>query len=129
MSVRLSSSYIFLVDTHSYVLQATHAFLEMMPLCFKSYFTLIYQRLSPALYVVFFFLYLVEQNWSFLRIAHHVCLSVVNLTTQGQTIICLFKLSRPALIFNTPPTSKSLKKKSWETQEGNVVSKCIYIRI
>ena len=33
-SVCLSGSHTFLVVTHSYVLQATHAFLRMLPLCF-----------------------------------------------------------------------------------------------
>ena len=34
LSVCLSSSHTFLVLTHSYVSQATHAFLRMLPLCF-----------------------------------------------------------------------------------------------
>ena len=33
LSVCLSGSHTFLVVTHSYVLQATHAFLGMLPLC------------------------------------------------------------------------------------------------
>ena len=33
LSVRLSGSHTFLVVTHSYVSQATHAFLGMLPLC------------------------------------------------------------------------------------------------
>ena len=33
LSVRLSGSHTFLVVTHSYVSQATHAFLRMLPLC------------------------------------------------------------------------------------------------
>ena len=35
--VRLSDSHTFLIVTHSYVSQATHAFLGMLPLCFMSY--------------------------------------------------------------------------------------------
>ena len=35
LSVRLSSSHAFVVVTHSYVSQATHAFLGMLPLFFK----------------------------------------------------------------------------------------------
>ena len=35
LCVRLSGSHIFLVVTHSYVSQATHAFLGMLPLCLK----------------------------------------------------------------------------------------------
>ena len=34
LSVRLSGSHTFLVVTHSYVSQATHAFLGMLPLCY-----------------------------------------------------------------------------------------------
>ena len=35
LSVSLSSSHTFLVVTHSYVSQATHAFLGLLPLCFS----------------------------------------------------------------------------------------------
>ena len=35
LSVRLSGSHTFLVVTHSYVSQATHAFLGMLPLCYN----------------------------------------------------------------------------------------------
>ena len=34
LSVCLSGSHTFLVVMHSYVSQATHAFLEMLPLCY-----------------------------------------------------------------------------------------------
>ena len=37
LSVCPSGIHIFLVDTHSYVLQATHAFLGMLPLCLVSW--------------------------------------------------------------------------------------------
>ena len=46
----------------------------------------------------------------------------------GQKNICLFKLPRLTLIFNPPPDPKSFYGIS-ETQEENVVSKCIYIWI
>ena len=37
LSVCLFGSHTFLVVTHSYVSQATHAFLGMLPLCFRGY--------------------------------------------------------------------------------------------
>ena len=39
LSVGLSASHTFLVVTHSYVSQVTHAFLGMLPLCYKIHLT------------------------------------------------------------------------------------------
>ena len=41
VSICLSGSHTFLVVTHSYVSQATHAFLGMLPLCFQISLTML----------------------------------------------------------------------------------------
>ena len=61
-----------------------------------------------------------------LQIMSRIWLPWIQRMIRPKKNICLFKLPRPTLIFTPDP--KSFYGIS-ETQEGNVVSKCIYIRI
>ena len=67
LSVCLSGSHTFLVVMHSYVLQATYAFLGMLPLC------------SSSLSVVIFVLFILCHNCSSIMIDRHFIFSILTL--------------------------------------------------
>ena len=68
LSVRLSGSHTFLVVTHSYVSQATHAFLGMLPLC------LYLNNKNNASYHIAFWYFLSQHRLSFECISRKVYL-------------------------------------------------------